>query len=365
MFVMPASDNTDEKVWQQLCSSVFQRGDRIPGAKSCSQPPTPRSSNFQLSPRNKVEIETRTLRLPYRPDRINAAEEHWPRQLSSFVKQFNYQYTRPVIVLCMPQNKSTKAIHKILKRACDLSAGVPSLSVNSRRLQRSIRKHPRRAAHIAAKNLDERQSAIATAPTLEPGASLPDLAIAMHVVQCQATVELELSGRTESRSVPVYVVSLVSRSISNDAGYETSVRLFRKDEFESSAALKSVSDMLNEFRDCVLADGKCDITLLRSGCLSKQASEPKTSFANQEDEALSSSFGERVNLSYVMLTKDRASKLKLDESMLSPEESAEDKSSHKMWFSHTTDPRFSNTRSVHLPPGLRDRNHQWSHSSHL
>lgn len=193
----------------------------------------------------------------------------------------------------------------------------------------------------------------------------------MHVVQCHANVELALANRTESRSIPVYLVTLASRSISMDVGYKTVVRLFHKDEWESDKALESLAGPLNEFTK----RGKCNITILRSGCPSRQANEypspsmppsPLKVYANREHQSLSTSFGDGVALSYVTLTKDRASKLKLDDAITPAEETAEDKSSDKMWFSHAaTDPRWSNVHAVCSYHQLSNRDQQRSQIYHL
>ena len=141
-------------MWQQLCSSVIKHGDRVTSSKTESQPPSPADSGYSsVSSRNKSENESRKLRLRYWPDCIGAAEARWPKQMCAFVKLHAHQYDRIVVVRCMPQNKCTKAIHMILKRACDLSARVPSLSINSRRLQQLVRDYPRKGVHIAAKSL--------------------------------------------------------------------------------------------------------------------------------------------------------------------------------------------------------------------
>lgn len=169
LFVVPTADGTDDGTWQQLCSSVMKHGGKVPGSRTDSKLTSPTdSSSGQVSSRNKSEIESRTLRLRYRSDCIGAAEVCWPKLLCAFVKQHAHQYDRIVVILCMPQNKCTKAIHKILKRACDLSAGVQSLSINSGMLQKLVNDYPRRGAHIVARNLHKRQFAVATAHLWSP-----------------------------------------------------------------------------------------------------------------------------------------------------------------------------------------------------
>lgn len=313
LFVVPIANGTDDGIWQQFSYSLLQ-GAKAPGSRSSSKATSPKNiltfSESQQGPQTKSEIADRKLCLRYDADALKLAEEYWPNRLATFVDLHRGRPGGIVVVICMPSYTVSAALYKIIKRTCDLRLGVQSVSMTQELLQKKLDQSSRRGAQQTAYGIARRQIAASTAPALEEGSELSELAVAMHVTQAHACMEFEYSRhRTEAQSLTVYIVALVSRSMTSSEGYRTEVKIFHKDEYESVEGLQVLANMLKTFTGCVANAGKsegCKITVFRSGCLSKFASKPATSpalYGNAEHESLKSALDGDAELSYITLSK--------------------------------------------------------------
>ena len=213
------------------------------------------------------EEESPTLSLKYddNPD-IEALWTHQtPRQ-------------RMLLVMCVQPGEKNAAQYAILKKACDVEVGIPSISVNRGTLLAKSEDPGVAAAmvvgSICLKLRLRNPLTLMNSPKVRESRHL---VISIHVKPFTPPGPVVLKdGSRGSSKKEMVLVALVSRALESSVDYHTEVKLYSKLAFEKLG----VTALLDPFLESIKSSPR-DLTILRTGYLVDGSATSDSSFTSK------------------------------------------------------------------------------------
>jgi hypothetical protein len=214
-----------------------------------------------VSRRPREDIPTLSLKYENTSD----IESLWTHQIRRFVSKHENPLQRMLLVMCV-QAGGNAAQYGILKRACDVQVGIPSISVNRDTLVEKSDDPAEAAAMVVGSiclKLRLRNSPTLTKPPNLRANNSRHLVIGIHVKPFTPPGPdvLENGGLRKTKKEMILVV-LVSRALESSVDYHTEVKLYSKSDFENLG----VTALLQPFLDSIKSP-PCDLSILRTGYL--------------------------------------------------------------------------------------------------
>jgi hypothetical protein len=245
LFLEIGTDGLEPSRWKLVHDTLKAR------VQGVSQQPDEDSPSLSLKYEDKPDLESL-----------------WAHQIRQFVLAHESPRQRMLLVMCVQPGKKNAPQYEMLKRACDVQVGIPSISVNRDTLLAKS-DDPSDAAAMVVGSIC-RKLRLRNPPTLTDPSNSRHLVISIHVEPFTPTGSDVLgNGHLDETKKEMVLVALVSRARESSVDYHTEVKLYSKSDFEKLG----VTTLLHPFLESIRSSPR-DLTILRPGYLVAGSATP-------------------------------------------------------------------------------------------
>jgi hypothetical protein len=262
LFLEIGTEDAAPSDWQLVRQTLKERLQKI---SQGTLSPTPEEENPSLS---------------LKSDNSSGVEALWTLQIRQFVS--NHQKThettsqKMLLVMCVQPGEKNAAQYQILKKACDVEVGIPSISVKRSTLQEKAKsKNSVDTAAMVVGSI-RRKLRLRNPPMLadsQAHKTCRHLIVSIHVETFSTPGPQVLDdGSLRNSKSKMFLVALVSRARDSSVDYHTQVKLYSESDFEELG----VTDLVRQFFDAIETSPR-ELTILRTGYLVDGSAAPSGS----------------------------------------------------------------------------------------